>query len=311
MQPKYLFCRIVTACLTGSCLLALPAHCATVTPPADTRSASAQQSDWQPLLDQQLSHWDRYLSFRHQQGYDGTPPKDANGQLIAPIGLNPPNDNVFQVVPGPDGPELRISGEIYGALTSKQSYQNYHLRLQFRWGERKWPPRQQLLKDSGILYHAIGAHGQEYFRSWMLSQEFQIMQGHLGDYWSQASSAIDVRAYPSESLKSAAADASQPFISVGQGADWPGYVMRSVNRERPAGQWNSLELICVDGQSLHIVNGEVVMVLRNSRYIDDQGQVQPLIAGKIQLQSEAAEVFFRQIEIRPLNALPAAYQALF
>lgn len=31
-------------------------------------------------------------------------------------------------------------------------------------------------------------------RSWMLSQEFQIMEGHTGDFWSQATSAMDIKA---------------------------------------------------------------------------------------------------------------------
>jgi hypothetical protein len=58
--------------------------------------------------------------------------------------------------------------------------------------------------------------------------------------------------------------------------------------------------------SLHIVNGHVVMVLENSRYVQN-GEKIPLIKGKIQLQSEAAEVFFKDIEIRNLKSLPAKY----
>lgn len=270
-------------------------------------------SDWQQLLDPQLSQWDTYLSYRHQPGYQGDIPKDAQGQPIAPIGLNTGNDRfkVFTVQQEQGEPVLRVSGEIYGALTSKQQYRNYHLSLQFRWGELKWPPRLQLLKDSGILYHAVGEHGKEYWRSWMLSQEFQIMQGHTGDYWSQASSAIDIRAFLPESIMNAVADERQPFLAVGAGEKNQGFVLRKDNHELPDGQWNTLELICFEGQSLHIVNGQVVMVLRNSRYRDEQGQVQPLMQGKLQLQSEAAEVFYRRIQLKSLSRLPAQYQALF
>lgn len=270
-------------------------------------------SEWQQLLDPQLSQWDTYLSYRHQPGYNGDVPKDAQGRVIAPIGLNTGNDKfkVFTVQNEQGEPVLRVSGEIYGALTSKQSYRNYHLKLQFRWGELKWPPREQLLKDSGVLYHAVGEHGKEYWRSWMLSQEFQIMQGHNGDYWSQASSAIDIRALLPESIMNAVADPTQPFLPVGAGEKNQGFVLRHADHELPAGQWNTLELICFEGQSLHIVNGEVVMVLRNSRYLDQQGQLQPLVEGKLQLQSEAAEVFFRRIQLKPLAGLPAQYQPLF
>ncbi|WP_337842738.1 family 16 glycoside hydrolase [Rheinheimera sp.] len=157
----------------------------------------------------------------------------------------------------------------------------------------------------------MGEHGKEYWRSWMLSQEFQIMQGHTGDYWSQASSAIDIRAFLPESIMNAVADERQPFLAVGAGEKNQGFVLRKDNHELPDGQWNTLELICFEGQSLHIVNGQVVMVLRNSRYRDEQGQVQPLVQGKLQLQSEAAEVFYRRIQLKSLSRLPARYQALF
>jgi hypothetical protein len=275
-------------------------------------SSSLWAADWQTLLDSQLSQWDTYLSYKHKENYNGSIPTDEMGKPIAPIGLNTGNDTykVFSVIEQNGEPVLRVSGEYYGAVTSKQSFRNYHLKLQFRWGELKWQPRQNKLKDSGILYHAIGEHGQEYFRSWMLSQEFQIMQGHIGDYWSQATSAIDIRAFQPESIMNPVADESQTFIKVGKGEDIQGFVMRKENHEKPTGEWNTLELICFEGQSLHIVNGHVVMVLKNSRYIDNAVS-KPLDEGKIQLQSEAAEIFYKSIAIKALDALPTQYAALF
>jgi hypothetical protein len=54
--------------------------------------------------------------------------------------------------------------------------------------------------------------------------------------------------------------------------------------ESPMGEWTEIQLICFNGKSLHIVNGEVVMVHENSRYFENEAYV-PLIKGKIQLQS--------------------------
>lgn len=275
-------------------------------------SPSIWAAQWQSLLDSQLSHWDTYLSYKHKESYDGSVPVDENGKPIAPIGLNTGNDlyKVFTVIEENKQPVLRVSGEIYGAVTSKESYRNYHLKLQFRWGELKWPPRLTKLKDSGILYHGSGEHGQEYFRSWMLSQELQIMEGHIGDYWSQASSAIDIRAYQPEFIMNAVADENQSFIKVGKGENIQGFVLRKENHEKPTGQWNTVELICYEGQSLHIVNGHVVMVLKNSRHLDGD-ESKPLIEGKIQLQSEAAELFYKDIAIKKLSAMPAEYTQFF
>ena len=73
--------------------------------------------------------------------------------------------------------------------------------------------------------------------------------------------------------------------------------------EKPTGEWNTLELITFGDKSLHIVNGEVVMALSNSRYTLDS-KVIPLTKGKIQLQSEGAEIFFKNILMTPIKEIP-------
>ena len=276
-----------------------------------TLFACVQPKDnWTNLLDEDLSQWDNYLSYAHKDGYNGEQPKDAQGNLIPPIGANKDQYGVFTIVEENKEQILRVSGEIYGCVSTKKEYENYHFRLKVKWGDNTYVPRKKLLKDSGILYHSIGPNGAEHWRSWMLSQEFQIMQGHFGDFWSQASSAIDIRAYPPEYIMSPVADKSQPFLAMGQGEEIPGYCMRSVNTEKPQGEWNTLELICFEDKSIHIVNGQVVMILKNSRYIQDGNKI-ALQKGKIQLQSEAAEVFYKDIEIRKLEFLPEAYAAYY
>jgi hypothetical protein len=57
---------------------------------------------------------------------------------------------------------------------------------------------------------------------------------------------------------------------------------------------------------MHVVNGKAVMILyRNSQ--NDNGNVTPMTKGKIQIQSEGAEVFYRQIKIQPIKQLPAEF----
>jgi hypothetical protein len=265
--------------------------------------------EWVPLLDKDLTQWENYLSYAHKSEYNGNIPKDASGLPVSPIGYNKDHNQVFSILNEPDGPVLRISGETYGCLFTRQSYKNYHLKLQVRWGDKKYEPRQNKLRDSGILYHSIGEAGVEYWRSWMLSQEFQIMEGHMGDFWCQANSAIDIRSFQSEGIMNHIADEKQPFNAFKTGADF--YCMRSANHESPLGDWTTLELICYEGKSLHIVNDHVVMVLKDSRYIKQDGQEVPMTSGKIQLQSEAAEVFYRDIRIKPLTSMPKKYDGLF
>jgi len=279
-----------------------------------TKTKNIEQKEnlnWTNLVDDNLSNWDTYLSFKHQLGYDGTPPKDKKGNLIAPIGLNKKGYDVFSTILENNAPIIKVSGEYYGCLISKEEYSNYHLQLKFKWGDKKWTPRKNLLKDSGILYHSVGPMGAEHWRSWMLSQEFQIMEGHTGDFWKQANSAIDIRAYIPEFVMTPLAHKSQPFLPIGKGEENEFYCMRSNNYENPSGEWNTLDLICFEGKSLHIVNGEVVMILQNSRYVNEEGESVPLVKGKIQLQSEAAELFYKDIKIRTLNNLSQEHSAYF
>ena len=58
--------------------------------------------------------------------------------------------------------------------------------------------------------------------------------------------------------------------------------------------------------SRHVVNGRLVMILSHEKQMDN-GRELPLTRGKIQIQSEGAEIFFRQIKIRPIDRLPTEY----
>ncbi|WP_028666003.1 3-keto-disaccharide hydrolase [Runella zeae] len=271
--------------------------------------AFGQSQGWESLLDNNMTQWENYLSYRHKEGYNGKIPKNAEGKEIAPIGYNKDEFGVFSVINEPEGPVLRVSGEIYGCVFTRKAYENYHLTLQVKWGQKKYEPRIDKLKDSGILYHSIGEAGAEYWRTWMLSQEFQIMEGHMGDFWCQSTSAIDIRSYPAEGVMNRVANAKQPFRTFRSGQEY--FCLRSENYESPDNEWTRLDLICFDGKSLHIVNGHVVMVLKDSRYILPDGKAVPMKSGKIQLQSEAAEVFYRDVRIKALTELPEEYARLF
>ncbi|PPK84518.1 uncharacterized protein DUF1080 [Neolewinella xylanilytica] len=302
-RPEFRYLILLLAGLAGI------ASCTPARQPSATAPPVA--AGWVDLLDRELTDWDTYLSFRHQLGYDGSAPVDEGGNPIEPIGMNPEGYDVFTTQEEAGEEVIRVSGEVYGCLISKEEFENYHLQVQYRWGDEKWVPRQALLKDSGVLYHSIGPPGAEHWRTWMLSQEFQIMEGHTGDYWNQASSAMDIRAYTPEYLMNPMANATQDYLHIGEGGPYKNYCLRSNDYERPHGEWNTLDLICYGDKALHIVNGEVVMILKNSRYVNEAGEVVPLTKGKIQLQSEAAEVFFRGIRVRPLEGMPAEYAALF
>jgi hypothetical protein len=142
-----------------------------------------------------LGGWDTWLGKPDRLiDVPGQPKNDA-GDYIGPVGLNRDPKGVFSVVTIDGAPAIRISGEIFGALTSAHEYENYHLRFEFRWGEKKWPPREQRPRDSGCLYHCVGPHGAG-SGHWMQSCECQIQEGDCGDFWSVARVIVDVEAVP-------------------------------------------------------------------------------------------------------------------
>ena len=275
-----------------------------------TKSSSSNDDGWINLLDSSISKWDMYLSYKHKNGYNGKVPTDTNGSEITPIGYNKNVNNMFTVIEENNEPVLKVSGEYYGCVFTKEKFKNYRLKLKVKFGTKKWEPRTDKLMDAGVLYHSQGEAGVDYWRAWMLAQEFQIMEGHFGDYWNIANAAIDIRAYIPEGSMNAVADESQQFIPFGTHTENTGFCMRKMRAETPNNGWTEIELVCFEGKSLHIINGKVVMVLQNSRYFDGE-KFQPLTEGKIQLQSEAAEVYYKNIKIKPINKMPAAFENYF
>jgi hypothetical protein len=62
--------------------------------------------------------------------------------------------------------------------------------------------------------------------------------------------------------------------------------------EKRSGKWNVIDLYCMGDTSVHIVNDVVTMVLFNLRQ-EQNGRFFPLTKGKVQIQSEGAEIFYK------------------
>src|ERR1700712_3791399 len=272
-----------------------------------TGTSFQPKDEWTALLDKNLSKWGIYQSFRFKVGYKGEAPKDENGNLVKPIGYNINQDKVFTVIDENGESVLHIDGNIYGCLYTKQDFGNYDLKLKVKWGDKKYEPRINEDKDSGVLYHSQGECGVEYWRTWMLSQEFQVTEAGMGDYWSQASSRSDVKAV--KKGKDYFFDNSGTLTAFGSGTGNGGFCHAGVDAENKGG-WNDLELITYGDKAIRIVNGKVVMALSNSRYMVNN-EAKPLVKGKIQIQSEAAEVFYKDIKIKQIDGIPAEYAGYF
>jgi len=237
--------------------------------------------------------------------------RDADGKYTQPIGSGRDPLKVFTVDGDVDGrPAIRISGEVFGELRTKRSFKDYHLKLQFKWGDKKWPPRDraETRRDSGLLYHVHAEPGAE-GRTWARSIELQIQEHDVGDLYA-VGSAIAVRAKARPDTKPTVYDydpaGEWTFFSQSQGAS--GRCVKQPDNEKPTGEWNTVELIAFRDDAIHIVNGKVVMRLHGPVRID-AALPTPVTSGPIILQSEGAEVFYRDIQIRPITAVPAEFAA--
>jgi hypothetical protein len=249
-----------------------------------------QQDSWIKLFDgNTLKGWDTYLG----------PPFSSEEPAL---GLNNDPLDVFSVVSHEWENVIRISGEIWGGISTTESFENYHLQLQFKWGEKKWPPRLDEKRDSGLLYHAGGPHGQG-SGFWLKSQEFQIQEGDCGDYWGVAGAFVDIRSeYINDSIYMF--NPTGDFHEFSEARGVGNYCKKFPDAENKTGEWNTLDLYSIGGTSMHVVNGVLTMVLENTRH-DVEGEILPLTKGKIQLQSEAAEILYKNIRIRPIEKLPS------
>lgn len=251
--------------------------------------AQKQKNNWKTLFNgKDLSNWDTWLRATNMTGY-------SDDEMIGPpqpsIGLNKDPLNVFTVKDG----ILRISGEVWGAITTKEVYGNYHLRFVTKWGEKKYFPKDKSPRDGGLLFHCT--EGFDYaFKCWMRSMEMQIQEGEIGDFFNVGAGVAEFQVKPGvKTIYNETADQYDPTQPL---ARHPGRVWRSGNFESPKGEWTTSEMVARHADAVFIVNGFVVNRLFNIYRQDLNEQV---TKGKLQFQSEGAEHFYKKIEIRPIS----------
>jgi len=253
-----------------------------------------QKSQWTSLYNgKDLSGWDTYIA----------PDLDSTGKMInnIPVGLNNDPKHVFTIVKENRENIIRISGEGWGAISTTKEYENYHFQLKFKWGNLTWGQKKNKKKDSGLLYHSVGPYGADY-GAWMRSQEFQIEEGNCGEYWGVAGGMADIPAIQ-KSDSEYVYNAGGKLYTFSANSKVGRHCQKATDAEKPSGQWNTLDLYCYGDTSVHVINGKVMMVLYNSRQMEN-GQTLPLTKGKLQIQSEGAEIFYKDIKIQPLKQLP-------
>jgi hypothetical protein len=202
---------------------------------------------------------------------------------------------------------LRISGDGLGYVGTDRAYRDYHLIVEYKWGDRTDGGRS--VRNSGILLHANGPDGGAGGGAWMSSIECQLAQGCVGDLIvirgrDERGAAIPVRltgdVVMGPDRRPRWRPGGEPRVFTDRQLWWsrhdPDFKELIDTRgredvESPLGEWTRVECLCAGDRIKVIVNGIAV----NACY-----RVFPT-AGRILLQSEGFELLVRRFELRPLQ----------
>jgi len=201
---------------------------------------------------------------------------------------------------------LKISGEMPGGITTREKYENFHLIFSYRWGNKIWPRHNAPgCRDSGVLIHCFGEQGLAYGH-WSKSIEFQLKEGHPGALWvlyTLAEAPVLKTRLQSGSIEYQFSRNCFPEL-ITECAYSP------LVRERKIGDWNRGEIYCVGEKAVFSLNGEVSMLVTSMRKAPEDGGGF-LKRGAIQLQSDGAEIEFKDIKIRRLESFPIKFSEMF
>lgn len=251
-----------------------------------------------------LNGWTPWLGYADPSvTYQPSPP-------MKPVGVSRSANGDFAVRSADGAPALWVKGQTWGSLVHKADLRDYHLRLQFKWGAKTWAPRETQPRNNGLLYHTHGVPG-EVFGTWRPSAEFEIMTGSTGmivAVGGKLRGHTDVAFDPSIIAPHLRFRLGGREVDIVNGTPtWN--VEAATDAERPVGEWNTLDLYVVGDRAVHVVNGVPVAEVRDLATIDANGVRHPLTHGRIQLQSEGAETWFRQITVEPIRTLPRIVEA--
>jgi hypothetical protein len=203
------------------------------------------------------------------------------------------------------------SAQSAGYIVTDKEYSNYHLRLEYKWGEKRFQPRLKTRRDAGIMYHVVGKDGV-----WPRSVECQIQENDVGDIFTvntrltatvdpattnlvSVVTTNDAGVIHTNMVVRPIFDDSEKGISFVQGVgESIRRVIRSAMNEHEG--WNTVEVIVHGDEAVYLVNGK--MNNRASKIQEKvNGEWVPLRKGKIALQLEFAEVYYRNVEIQELG----------
>lgn len=215
---------------------------------------------------------------------------------------------------------MHVSGKGWGYLRTNTRYRDYHLVLEYKWGEHTFGSREDRARDNGLLVHGFGKDGL-LLNSWISSIEAQLIEGGSGDILVLAPRDEDGTKAPTRATAKVRPDrdgepvwspdgrtqvfppAEKPVSRInwwGRDPDWKdekGFHGEK-DIENPVGEWNRMEVICRE---------DTIRILLNGQLVNEVFDVFPT-EGFVCIQSEGAELRIRRFELWPLDSFREEWQ---
>lgn len=254
-------------------------------------SVSQSDGNWTPLFNgKNLDGWYTYTYLDR-----GDPKQD---------GKNNDHRNIFKVDNGMihilDIPD---SGQKvpYGYLATNDEYADVRIHAEYKYGTKRfsgyWSSTAENPRNSGLIYLMTGLDETA------LAVECQIEESNTGDlelWGTSAMSNVLNTGYPAYDI-----DAPPKQLGPGNKPKYENVITRIVKfgAFENLNDWNTLEIILDGSRATQIVNGRIINAAWDISRPDPKNLsvMAPMKSGHIGLQEEGAEIWFRNVKIRPLK----------
>lgn len=267
-------------------LLSAVTSCVSTAPPP----ALEHKAEWEYLFNgKDLSGWSTYLG-----------KKGGDNQSLPIEEIFTVTDNTIHVYAS----ATEGSPQYNATIVSDNKYANYHLQLEYKWGEKRFAPRAEAIRDAGVLFHCHS----DLSVVWPSSVEMQIGAGVpgdpyvSGDLWvlGKTLAKASSMGYDPRQKRAFWKRDAEPII-FGDGSPNRRSNRTTEAMERERGEWNYIDIVVRKNKSaLFYLNGKLVNQIYDMSYKNQVDQILPLTDGNIALQAEWAEIYYRNIKIKQL-----------
>jgi hypothetical protein len=157
---------------------------------------------------------------------------------------------------------ITIAGEPFGYMYTEKVFSNFHLHVEWRW--------QGEATNSGIFLFV-----QDDKKVWPNAIECQLKAGDAGSFVLLGGSNL-------------------AEFKLAKGQERPEYPVvqkKEASSEKSAGEWNNADITCLNGNITVYING--VFQNKGTKSLNKKG--------RIGLQSEGKEIWFRNVRVTPLD----------